>query len=94
MKQVLLTSIAMLVFAGSAQARSFGRADGVEPCLFSAQLLRPDEDDDDDGEVLRPGPRGEDGEPIETGRPGWRTDDDDNEVPERPGAPSDYDDDE
>ena len=92
MKKVLLTSIAMLVFAGSAQARSFDRDESAEPCLFSAQLLRPDEDDDD--EVWRPGPRGEDGEPIETGRPGWRTDDDDNEVPERPGAPSDDDDDE
>ena len=92
MKKVLLTSIAMLVFASSAQARWFGQADGVEPCLFSAQLLRPDEDDDN--EVWRPVPRGEDDEPIETARPGWRTDDDDNEVPERPGAPSDNDDDE
>lgn len=78
--------------SGPARRGHYETGSAVEPCLFSAQLLRPDEDDD--GEVLRPGPRGEDGEPIETGRPGWRTDDDDNEVPERPGAPSDYDDDE
>ncbi len=40
MKRVLLMGAAALVFASSAQARSFGRDDCDEGCLFFAQQLR------------------------------------------------------
>ncbi len=75
MKRVLFVSAAMLVLAGSAEARIFSQDDCDERCLISAQLLRPGEDDD--AEVWRPGPRGEDREAIEAMPPGLREDDDD-----------------
>ena len=96
MKRVLFVSAAMLVLAGSAEARIFRQDDCDERCLISAQLLRPGEDDD--AEVWRPGPRGEDGEAIEAMPPGLREDDDDDDddedgAPGQPGVPSDEDDD-
>jgi hypothetical protein len=39
-------------------------------------LLQPGLPDDDDPELIRPGPRGENGEPIELRPPGWRPDED------------------
>ena len=95
MKQVLFVSAAMLVLAGSAEARIFSQ-DGCDGrCLISAQLLRPGEDDD--AEIWRPGPRGDGDEAIEAMppglRPGLREDDDEDEAPGRPGVPSDEDDD-
>ncbi len=89
MKRVLFVSAAMLVLAGSAEARIFRQDDCDERCLISAQLLRPGEDDD--AEVWRPGPRGDDDEDE---APGLRENDDDEDgAPGRPGVPSDEDDD-
>jgi hypothetical protein len=92
MKRVLFVSAAMLVLAGSAEARIFSQDDCDECCLISAQLLRPGEDDD--AEVWRPGLREDDDEAIEAMPPGLREDDDEDGVPGRPGVPSDEDDDE
>ena len=91
MKRVLFVSAAMLVLAGSAKARIFSQDDCDGRCLISAQLLRPGEDDDT--EIWRPGPRGDDGEAIEAMPPGLREDDDEDGAPGRPGVPSDEDDD-
>ena len=95
MERVLFVSAAMLMLAGSAEARIFSQGDCDDRCLISAQLLRPGEDDD--AEVWRPGPRGDDGEAIEAMPPGLRGDDDDDDdddgAPGRPGGPSDEDDD-
>ena len=92
MKRVLLVSAAMLVLAGSAEARIFSQDDCDDRCLISAKLLRPGEDDD--AEIWRPGPRGDDGEAIEAMPPGLREDDDDEDgAPGQPGVPSDEDDD-
>jgi hypothetical protein len=92
MKRVLFVSAAMLVLAGSAEARIFSQGDCDDRCLIPAQLLRPGEDDD--AEIWRPGPRGEDGEAIEAMPPGLRENDDDEDgAPGRPGVPSDQDDD-
>ena len=88
MKRVLFVSAAMLVLAGSAEARIFSQDDCDDRCLIPAQLLRPGEDDD--AEVWRPGPRGDDDEDE---APGLREDDDEDGAPGRPGVPSDQDDD-
>ena len=39
-------------------------------------LLQPGLPDDDDPELIRPGLRGENGEPIQLRPPGWRPDED------------------
>ena len=84
MKRVLLMSVAMLVFAGSPQARPIGWNDCDEPCRIDVQQLSPGHDDDD--EVWRLGPRGEDGEAIELA-PGGRDWGDDEVVEPLPQAP-------
>jgi hypothetical protein len=55
MKHVLLISAAVLVSASSPQARPIGGNDCDERCRIDMQQLSPDNDDED--EVLRPGPR-------------------------------------
>ena len=89
MRQVLLISAAVVMFAGSAQARLFGGGD-CTGCLLHIQLLNPDDDDD---EVLRPGPRGDESDAIEIGPRGPRWGDDGGIEP-MPQGPSSDDEDE
>jgi hypothetical protein len=87
MKQVLLISAVAVVFSGSAQAGFFGGGDGTGR-LLRIQQFSPGDDD----EVIRPGPRGDDGEPIELAppEPDWG-DDEMIEPRPQPGPPSDGD---
>ena len=87
MKQVLLIGTATLVLAGSAQAGFPGRGAGTGGRLRIQQFSPGD-----DEEVIRPGPRGDDGEPIELAppRPDWG-DDEMIEPTPQPGPPSEGD---
>ena len=82
MKWVLLITAAMLALAGSAQARTFGRDDGVEGSLFFVQQPSLGDEDDDDEATERPMPRWDDDEvirPMPPGPPGPPSDDDEDE---------------
>ena len=70
-----LIGAAVLVLAGSVEARTLARDGCAERCAVYVQLGPSDDDD----EMMRPGPRGDDGEPLEMVPPG------------PPGPPSDYD---
>ena len=84
MIRVLLIGVAVVVFAGLAEARSSGQSPGRDrPIVAVQQPMLPD-DDDDDAEGLAPGPHGdEDGdegmEALPPGPPGQDQDDEDDE---------------
>ena len=85
MKRVFLTSVAILTVASSPHARPHGWGGCDERCWIDAQRVSPGDENDD--EIVRPGPRGEDGGPIDLAppKPSW-----DDELTE-PGPPADDD---
>ena len=72
MGRVLLIGAVVIASVSFADARS-SNPSGSDHHLV---LLQPGLPDDDDPELIRPGPRGDDGEPIQLRPPGWRPDED------------------
>jgi hypothetical protein len=73
MRRILLIGAAILAFVCVAEARSFSLSGRDHQPVF---VLQPSLSDDDDPELIRPGPRGADGEMIELRPPGSPLDDD------------------